>query len=390
MGILFFKKIDNGKYRYYEKFYDESEGKWKQVSVTLTSKTRQAQGKAKKQLEEKIEKKSLEYDEQYKLKQVFQKMTVREVYNEYKIFRKQELKDSTFAIQNIMLSNILKDILDDLIVNVTSFSIQKYFMISPNSFKYKKTQKSLINLFFKYSLKLGYIEQNPIEKVEIPKQRKDIEDIQKKRTKFLSIEEMKVLKQSFGNSPQEIRMNYLIEFMYLTGLRIGEALALMWENINLENKIINVKYTLDTNSASIKEFKLNSPKTIDSYRLVSISVRCIEILLNMKKLNVKSKKANKSFIFLSETDSLINPNSLNIYLKKIARKACFENKKPEIFSSHMLRHSHVSLLTELGVPIKVIMERVGHRDEKTTLQIYTHVTKKMENDVVEKLNLLDL
>ncbi len=390
MGILFFKKIDNGKYRYYEKFYDESEGKWKQASVTLTSKTRQAQGKAKKQLEEKIEKKSLEYDEQYKLKQVFQKMTVREVYDEYKIFRKQELKDSTFAIQNVMLSNILKDILDDLIVNVTSFSIQKYFMISPNSFKYKKTQKSLINLFFKYSLKLGYIEQNPIEKVEIPKQRKDIEDIQKKRTKFLSIEEMKVLKQSFGNSPQEIRMNYLIEFMYLTGLRIGEALALMWENINLENKIINVKYTLDTNSASIKEFKLNSPKTIDSYRLVSISVRCIEILLNMKKLNVKSKKANKSFIFLSETDSLINPNSLNIYLKKIARKACFENKKPEIFSSHMLRHSHVSLLTELGVPIKVIMERVGHRDEKTTLQIYTHVTKKMENDVVEKLNLLDL
>lgn len=387
---MFFKKIDNGKYRYYEKFYDESEGKWKQASVTLTSKTRQAQGKAKKQLEEKIEKKSLEYDEQYKLKQVFQKMTVREVYDEYKIFRKQELKDSTFAIQNVMLSNILKDILDDLIVNVTSFSIQKYFMISPNSFKYKKTQKSLINLFFKYSLKLGYIEQNPIEKVEIPKQRKDIENIQKKRTKFLSIEEMKVLKQSFGNSPQEIRMNYLIEFMYLTGLRIGEALALMWENINLENKIINVKYTLDTNSASIKEFKLNSPKTIDSYRLVSISVRCIEILLNMKKLNVKSKKANKSFIFLSETDSLINPNSLNIYLKKIARKACFENKKPEIFSSHMLRHSHVSLLTELGVPIKVIMERVGHRDEKTTLQIYTHVTKKMENDVVEKLNLLDL
>ena len=390
MGILFFKKIDNGKYRYYEKFYDESEGKWKQVSVTLTSKTRQAQGKAKKQLEEKIEKKSLEYDEQYKLKQVFQRMTVREVYDEYKIFRKQELKDSTFAIQNVMLSNILKDILDDLIVNVTSFSIQKYFMISPNSFKYKKTQKSLINLFFKYSLKLGYIEQNPIEKVEIPKQRKDIENIQKKRTKFLSIEEMKILKQSFGNSPQEIRMNYLIEFMYLTGLRIGEALALMWENINLENKIINVKYTLDTNSASIKEFKLNSPKTIDSYRLVSISVRCIEILLNMKKLNVKSKKVNKSFIFLSETDSLINPNSLNIYLKKIARKACFENKKPEIFSSHMLRHSHVSLLTELGVPIKVIMERVGHRDEKTTLQIYTHVTKKMENDVVEKLNLLDL
>ena len=56
----------------------------------------------------------------------------------------------------------------------------------------------------------------------------------------------------------------------------------------------------------------------------------------------------------------------------------------------MLRHSHVSLLTELGVPIKTIMERVGHKDEKTTLQIYTHVTKKMKEDVDEKLNNLDL
>jgi hypothetical protein len=46
-GILFFKKLANGKYRYYEKFYDESEEKWKQASVTLTSKTRQAQGQAK-------------------------------------------------------------------------------------------------------------------------------------------------------------------------------------------------------------------------------------------------------------------------------------------------------------------------------------------------------
>ncbi|GAB2021827.1 hypothetical protein RyT2_09010 [Pseudolactococcus yaeyamensis] len=51
----------------------------------------------------------------------------------------------------------------------------------------------------------------------------------------------------------------------------------------------------------------------------------------------------------------------------------------------MLRHSHISLLTELGVPIKAIMERVGHKDEKTTIQIYTHVTEKMKSDVSNKL-----
>lgn len=48
-------------------------------------------------------------------------------------------------------------------------------------------------------------------------------------------------------------------------------------------------------------------------------------------------------------------------------------------SSYIFRHSHISLLAELNVPIKVIMERVGHSDEKKILKIYTHVTKKQKN-----------
>jgi integrase len=241
-GILFLKRLDNGKYRYYEKFYDESEGKWKQVSVTLGSKTRQAQGEARRRLGVKIDKKILEHDERYKQKQKFQKLKVREVYDEYKIFRKQELKDSTYAVQSVMLNSVLKNILDDLINNVSAKYFQRYFMSSNNSLRYKKSQKSLINLFFKYALKLGYIEYNPLERVELPKQRKTIEDIQKKREKFLSIDEMKKFKQSFEVTPREVRMNCLIEFMYLTGLRIGEALALMWENINLiENEVSHLR-----------------------------------------------------------------------------------------------------------------------------------------------------
>ena len=56
----------------------------------------------------------------------------------------------------------------------------------------------------------------------------------------------------------------------------------------------------------------------------------------------------------------------------------------------MLRHSHISLLAELGVPIKVIMERVGHIDESITLRVYSHVTQNMHDDVKEKLNRISL
>lgn len=53
---MFFRELENGKYRYYEKYFDLEENKWKQVSITLTSKTRQAQKQARILLDEKIEK----------------------------------------------------------------------------------------------------------------------------------------------------------------------------------------------------------------------------------------------------------------------------------------------------------------------------------------------
>nr|WP_232514312.1 tyrosine-type recombinase/integrase [Staphylococcus nepalensis] len=54
-------------------------------------------------------------------------------------------------------------------------------------------------------------------------------------------------------------------------------------------------------------------------------------------------------------------------------------------TSHTFRHTHISLLVEMNVSLKAIMKRVGHTDEKTTIQIYTHVTEKMDKQLTEKL-----
>ncbi|MFQ6916528.1 tyrosine-type recombinase/integrase [Veillonella rogosae] len=55
-------------------------------------------------------------------------------------------------------------------------------------------------------------------------------------------------------------------------------------------------------------------------------------------------------------------------------------------TTHIFRHTHISMLAELGVPLETIMQRVGHNDPNTTLSIYTHVTKSMHDDVINKLN----
>ncbi|HEL0683304.1 TPA: tyrosine-type recombinase/integrase, partial [Streptococcus equi subsp. zooepidemicus] len=54
------------------------------------------------------------------------------------------------------------------------------------------------------------------------------------------------------------------------------------------------------------------------------------------------------------------------------------------------RHSHISLLAEIGIPLPAIMERVGHSDSKTTLEVYSHVTLQMTTNLAKKLNEVKL
>ncbi len=81
------------------------------------------------------------------------------------------------------------------------------------------------------------------------------------------------------------------------------------------------------------------------------------------------------YIFISTNGTPLTLHSFNAVLHKVEEELELEKN----LSSHIFRHSHVSLLSELGVPLKAIMERVGHSDANTTLSIYNHVTKKQNN-----------
>ena len=115
---------------------------------------------------------------------------------------------------------------------------------------------------------------------------------------------------------------------------------------------------------------LDSPKSLASYRVICISDRVLEIL--------------KEYLLLEEDDYIFTNNgfplmitSFNYFLKNSFRKS--EIKKDDfVLTTHVFRHSHISFLAELEVPITAIMDRVGHTNEKMTLSVYTHVTEKMK------------
>lgn len=377
---MFFRELENGKYRYYEKYFDLEENKWKQVSITLTSKTRQAQKQARILLDEKIEKKRENIEKE---KTEVRKITVKESYEEYLKIRKSELKRSTFKSQKYTIIGEIRKLEDYLLMNVTSRIVQNILLELPCSAEHRKNKKVLLNLFFKYCLNVGYISENPIDNVVLPKRKKNLKKVRKKQNKYLTRAEVVQYLNFLEKEEKNQRVRLIVEFMYLTGLRFGEVLALTLEDIDFGNKTLEVKHTLHT-SGSKAEIFLDSPKSLASYRVIGISDRVLEIieeylLIEKEGRFIFTKNGNPFMIF-----------SFNDFLKRSFKRSGIQKEEDFVLTTHVFRHSHISLLAELEVPIKAIMERVGHTNEKMTLGVYTHVTEQMKFNITEKLDKLDL
>lgn len=377
---MFFRELENGKYRYYEKYFDLEENKWKQVSITLTSKTRQAQKQARMLLEEKIENKKENIEKE---KTEVRKITVKEAYEEYLKIRESELKRSTFKSQKYTIIGEIRKLEDYLLVNVTSRIVQNILLELPCSAEHRKNKKVLLNLFFKYCLNVGYISENPIDNVVLPKRKKNLKKVRKKQNKYLTRAEVVQYLNFLEKEEKNQRVRLIVEFMYLTGLRFGEVLALTLEDIDFGNKTLEVKHTLHT-SGSKAEIFLDSPKSLASYRVIGISDRVLEIIeeylfIEKEGRFIFTKNGNPFMIF-----------SFNDFLKRSFKRSGIQKEEDFVLTTHVFRHSHISLLAELEVPIKAIMERVGHTNEKMTLGVYTHVTEQMKFNITEKLDKLDL
>ena len=285
----------------------------------------------------------------------------------------------------ISFTSFLKLFGNQILSKVTSESIQNYLLNQTWTSSYRNLIKSTLALFFKYALKVGYIDSNPMERVVLPKTKLSFEDIDKKRQKYLTHEQMILFLKDLYENGHNHTFNVLVEFLYLTGLRFGEAQTLMWSNVDFENGVIHIRHTVE-HSGKKSNYKITEPKTMNAYRAVSLGSRAIELLKQLKQIS----SGNKNLVFTDKHGNFIVLNTFNLYVKRY-----FNNKtlgKDESFklSSHVFRHSHVSLLTELGFHIKEIMERVGHGDEGTTIKIYTHISKKMKETSLDRLEKVEL
>lgn len=301
-------------------------------------------------------------------------------------FYQQEIKRSSIASLRGNIMEIRKDFgVGVKVTNIDPKYVQTYLDNLDCSRSKKERNKSMLNLAFDYAVSLDIIKDNPARRAKLPRIQKTLEDWKKIEEKYLEEDEIQPLLKELYRRPSTYRIALLSEFMSLNGCRIGEAISISPSNHDFETRILQLHGTYD-HTQGYRNGEKTTPKTIASYRETILTKREIEIIEELEFMNELEKNTNTrykdmGYIFTTKNGVPIQTNSFNLALKKANQR--LEKPIQKNLTSHIFRHTLVSRLAENRVPLKAIMDRVGHADAKTTTKIYTHVTKKLKANVAE-------
>lgn len=375
---MWIEQHKSGKVNFIERYKDPYTDKWKRTSVLMEKDTPRIRKEAQKILDEKITKilSALKSSE----------MLFTELFDKWWGFYQQELKRSSIASLRGNIMEIRKDFgVGVKVTNIDPKYVQTYLDNLDCSRSKKERNKSMLNLAFDYAVSLDIIKDNPARRAKLPRIQKTLEDWKKVEEKYLEEDEIKPLLKELFRRPSTYRLALLAEFMSLNGCRIGEAVSLEPENRDFETKILQLHGTYD-HTEGYRNGEKTTPKTNTSYRETIMTTREMEIIEELEFMNELEKNTNPryrdmGYIFTTKNGVPIQTNAFNLALKKANER--LEKPIQKNLTSHIFRHTLVSRLSENKVPLKAIMERVGHADAKTTTQIYTHITKKLKANVAE-------
>lgn len=163
-----------------------------------------------------------------------------------------------------------------------------------------------------------------------------------------------------------------------TGARLGEIMALTWEDIDFTNHTININKALEYNYG--RDFK--ATKTESSNRTIRVNQILLDWLKDLQGHNM---------VFQSRYGTVPSSSAVNKLLKQLLIDAGITRPG---FHFHSLRHSHVAYLMYQGLELYVISKRLGHSNVSTTANIYAYLIDEHKNkadDLIEQRldNLLD-
>lgn len=303
-------------------------------------------------------------------------MKFEDVMNEWLAVYKTTVKASTYDNKLGYINNYIHPYFKDMridkikLVHCQDF-INKTFKTIPTGTIYAL---QIVKRIFNFAIRSGILENNPSLYVVIPKGKQDIN--QDEHENFYNRDELKVFLEASKKANEKYYM--LLRLLSYTGMRVGEALALTWDDVDFTKKHIRINKTVAyTNSG----MKIQTPKTKASNRVINVDQ---ETLNSLKKWQIEQRKimfalgfnvnTDNQLIFTNRKNTIIRQAPVNAFVKTIAKKAGLYE-----ITTHGLRHTHASLLFDSGMNVKEVQKRLGHSNINTTLNIYTHVVQNEDN-----------
>ncbi|GAA7305238.1 site-specific integrase [Helicobacter pylori] len=173
-----------------------------------------------------------------------------------------------------------------------------------------------------------------------------------------SLEEVKTILE---NAPS-LRLKAFLALAFFTGMRTGEQLALLWEDIDFNNKTIIINKSLNELG------KITTPKNKPSVREVDLLEPVEKILKELKE----SEPANKKFVFI---DMPKRSSVFQRYFKKLLKALNLKDRK-----LYTTRHTFASLMLSQGEEAMWVSKTLGHKDLNTTYKTYSHYIPKQDKE----------
>lgn len=326
-------------------------------------------GKTKAEAEKRLRKRLYEID-MHISPQKKSNVTVEELFELYVGEYHPELKPTTVQQYRFLYDYYLKDFIGKVkLKNLLPYHIQKVY----NHLVEKKMKQGTVNNVRKMlrtllneAVRRGMLsaDDNPYPKVKAPS------NLPVKQQRSFTEEQRDQFLQYAGKS---LYAN-LYKLLLYTGMRVGEALALMICDVNWDNHVLHVTKNLQKTTQGV--FYIETPKTRESIRdiyLVPEAEEAIKSQLELRKIIVEPiqediKGEFENLLFVNTKGKPVNVGSVRQSINRIVEKIRADgNNCPDIWI-HAMRHGYVSIAVARGVPLEVVQANVGHTSIETTMR----------------------
>lgn len=309
--------------------------------------------------------------------------TYQQIYELWITQYERTVEESTFVkTVGYFKNHILPAMGEYRIEKITLAICQKHF----DEWALKLSKASTIKVYaakvLDFAIKHDLIQTNPFTHVETKtKSKYSMDGDEKTENYYIREELLTFLSQCEKSVPYKAYA--LLRLLAFTGMRKSEVLALTWQDLNLVENELTINKAVGRGKHSklyLKPTKTGLP------RIIKLDDKTIDVLsewrkrqtLEYFKLGINTMNP-KQLIFSNSKNEFIQLGQVQKWMYSVQDKHSLKRVTP-----HGLRHTHCSLLFEAGATIKEVQDRLGHTDVKTTMDIYTHVTKKAKEGAIQK------